>query len=185
MYKAHFHKNHESGNKVDMRHLWSAEVNKSDDIPRSLTGVHFVSQDRVRYHAPPDTTEHVAVTLLGLLRESFGTELACKIYGHLMKEEVHRIWEHRGPRVFEEITGEKKLLVTASAPHCNRGSNSSSLADGGAPCVTSHADIVTLYEYDMHRSEADYTRTQRPQPFWEAMQNKGFTGVYFVSPDHR
>ena len=204
-YTKHFHKNHGSGNKIEMRQLWSMNVQGSHHIPVELTGVRFISEDCLEYNittasdsgsnTSDKTTSHniLAFTLPGVLKKYLPASLYDGLYAHIMKTESNYLWANRGPKIFQEITRSKPEFAQCPVP-----------------------GIISLCEYDVHTTRAAYRsimptrsevastdsiidrgddcpqrgQTQRDgqdedETFAEAMHQAGYAGVLMSSPDLR
>jgi hypothetical protein len=198
-YSQHFHKNHMSGNKVEMRQLWSCNIRGVHDIPLALTGVRFVSEDCLEYvREENDSTSEtrrnlLALTLPGVLKKHLPASLHKGLYSHIMETEKHFLWTNRGPKIFYEITRNKNEFDSSPMP-----------------------DIISLCEYDVHEVRAVYRATSSrvndlnsgsgsgsvpcsesrehspagsgsgmEESFSEAMFYSGYTGVLMSSPDTR
>ena len=101
-YKEHFHRNFASGDKESMRSMWSACVQRQDDVPAVLKFVECVEPDRLQYPGKRDD-KATATTLRGLLRKDI-PDVADELFAELTKDEHIFRWEARGPRIFETAT---------------------------------------------------------------------------------
>jgi hypothetical protein len=101
-YKEHFHRNFASGDKESMRSMWSACVERQDEVPAVLKFVECVEADRLRYPGKRDD-KATATTLRGLLRRDI-PDVADELFAELTKDEHIFRWETRGPRIFETAT---------------------------------------------------------------------------------
>lgn len=158
-YKKHFHKNYISGNKVEMRKLWSQEVNSAADIPPTLTGLSFYSKDRVQYsvvNANGEMSQEIATTLKGLLKRDI-PDIADEMYNHIMEKDSYFQWDKRGAKIFREaIRANEEGQITA--------------------------DLISLTEYDIHTGLAEYRGLGVLETFPEAMKHTGFSGCLMNGP---
>jgi hypothetical protein len=109
-YKKHFHRNYASGDKEAMRSMWSATIDRQEQVPICLKSVKCVGPDELQYPFEEPTNEvfssefHVAVTLRGLLRREFDRDIADQLFNELIQKEEFFLWENRGPEIFEIVT---------------------------------------------------------------------------------
>jgi hypothetical protein len=159
-YKKHFHKNYISGNKVEMRKLWSQDLKTAADISSKLTGISFLSEDCVRYNVTNASTgeikQEIAITLKGLLRRDM-PDIADDLYSHIMETDSYFQWDNRGTKIYHEAIR---------------------INDADEPT----ADIVSLLEYDIHTGEAAYRGPGLVETFPEAMMSSGYWGCLMNGP---
>jgi hypothetical protein len=129
-YKRHFHRNHASGDKDTMRSMWSAAIDRQEQVPMCLKSVACVGPDTLQYpvgDVPAEETYsselHVAVTLRGLLRREFDRDVADQLFKELVQNEEYFLWENRGPEIFETVTSRSIAELFPGA----RSENSSDL----------------------------------------------------------
>ena len=168
-YKTHFHKNYTSGNKVEMRQLWSMRVNGPHDIPTSLGGLSYVDENCLEYFDGKGEAGAMrrATTLPGVLQMHLPVPLHNELYDHIMSVEQQFQWNRRGPRIFEEITKIRADFDLRPSP-----------------------EIVSLCEYDVHEVSAVYRKRckgncapLKEESFAEAMAEVGYAGILMRSPD--
>jgi hypothetical protein len=118
-YKRHFHRNFASGNKECMRSMWSACVERQDDVPIILRSVRCEQPNRLAYPDQPDGESafpreqsalrfQTATNLKGLLQRDI-SDVADSLFQELTKDEPVFMWEARGPRIFEIATRDAVL----------------------------------------------------------------------------
>ncbi len=107
-YKEHFHRNHASGDKDTMRHMWSAAIDGQEHVPKCLKSVICTVPDALQYPADDASSSgpalKVGVTLRGLLRREFDRDVADELFDDLTQNEEFFLWENRGPEIFETVT---------------------------------------------------------------------------------
>lgn len=107
-YKEHFHRNHSSGDKDAMRHMWSAAIDRQEQVPTCLKSVTCTEPDSLHYPADVASSSgsalKVGVTLRGLLRREFDRDVADVLFNDLTQNEEFFSWENRGPEIFKTVT---------------------------------------------------------------------------------
>lgn len=109
-YLKFFHRNYESGDKDEMRALWSSALESAADIPASLTRVEYVAPDVVLVPLPGSGEPSEAMTMRGLLRKHV-PKSANVVYASLMEAERFRRWQHRGPLIYNTILSQNPDIV--------------------------------------------------------------------------
>jgi hypothetical protein len=189
-YMKHFHKNHSSGSKIEMRQLWSSCIQNENEIPSTLSGLQFIDENCVEYVKQSDSQEgdignckatmtnfgsvpvvNRAFTLPGILNRHLPADISTGLYAHIMETENHFLWQNRGPKIFHEITKENSDFNDCQVP-----------------------DIISLCEYDVHEVSAEYrttvcdesgNNTSKSESFSEALCHRGYEGMLMTSPDLR
>lgn len=167
-YKKHFHRNYASGDKEAMRSMWSATIDRQEQVPICLKSVKCVGPDELQYPFEEPTNEvfssefHVAVTLRGLLRREFDRDIADQLFNELIQKEEFFLWENRGPEIFEIVTKRSIAELFPSAMSQN------------------FSDLVALLEYDIYDGTCRYDR-DNIATFGAAIDQHGYRSLFFFA----
>ena len=154
-YLKHFHKNHYCGDKNGMRRIWSDHIVSAEDIPRHMAShIQYIGEDKIGYFVEGNLT--TAVTLHGLLVQNL-SDMGEALYQHIQRNEEHFLWEHRGPKIYQQVAGIS--LEFQKSP-----------------------DIVVLTEYDIHDGSSMYRREGLMETFPQAMYEDGYSGALMLAP---